>query len=364
LEQIEIEWEGVEYVVSLAPHDMTDNRISLDQGFLVNLEVLDFHLEYWCKELIAAAFYPFGSVCLTGTDFSAISLCLNIKQAWLPRRILINAGPEGIMFKIRINGYVNLNTASGPPSPLGSIQNIPNPANIPIPANPLAANDDAPLLPRNPEAIRSRLDFSSTHRQATTRARAPSRSQSTPPAARVPPSENTPLLSPDFLRLSPRPPQKDAHQLSPSSSMQVSVGVSGFILQPWDVLGGEVSSLAPALLEPSGSVQSSFSPLTSPPLLPLEELEAAQPQLPQEQEIPIMIPFQDIVPPQVVAPADEIVLEQNIVPAQEIASMQGMDLAPELIEDGPRCNSRIAVAYSGLVCQHSGEGPQEEEARR
>jgi hypothetical protein len=63
-------------------------------------------VEYWCKELIADAFYPFGSVviieqlCLTGYDFSAISLCMNIRQAWLPRRILINVGPEGIMFKV------------------------------------------------------------------------------------------------------------------------------------------------------------------------------------------------------------------------------------------------------------------------
>jgi hypothetical protein len=102
--QFEIDWEGTSFVVSIIPHDMTGNRIRLDQGFLVNLEVLDFPVEYWCKELIAAAFYPFSPViiieqlCLTGSNFSAISLCLNIRQAWLPRRILINAGPEGIMF--------------------------------------------------------------------------------------------------------------------------------------------------------------------------------------------------------------------------------------------------------------------------
>jgi hypothetical protein len=106
ISQIDIEWEGVSYVVSLLPHDMTDNRICLDQGYLVNLEILDFPMEYWCKELIAAAFYPSGSVviieqlCLTGYDFSAISLCLNIRQAWLPRCILINVSPEGIMFKV------------------------------------------------------------------------------------------------------------------------------------------------------------------------------------------------------------------------------------------------------------------------
>jgi hypothetical protein len=46
ISQIEIEWEGVSYVVSLVPHDMTDNRIRLDQGYLVNLEVLDFPIEY------------------------------------------------------------------------------------------------------------------------------------------------------------------------------------------------------------------------------------------------------------------------------------------------------------------------------
>jgi hypothetical protein len=30
ISQIDIEWEGVSYVVSLLPHDMTDNRICLD----------------------------------------------------------------------------------------------------------------------------------------------------------------------------------------------------------------------------------------------------------------------------------------------------------------------------------------------
>jgi hypothetical protein len=33
--QIEIDWEWVHYIVSLVPHDMTDNRITLDKGYLV-----------------------------------------------------------------------------------------------------------------------------------------------------------------------------------------------------------------------------------------------------------------------------------------------------------------------------------------
>jgi hypothetical protein len=49
--------EGVNYTISIAPHDMTDNRITLDRGYLVNLEVYDFPIEYWFKELIAPAFY-------------------------------------------------------------------------------------------------------------------------------------------------------------------------------------------------------------------------------------------------------------------------------------------------------------------
>jgi hypothetical protein len=184
MSQLEIEWEGVDYVVSIVPHDMTDNRIQLDQGFLVNLEVLDFPVEYWCKELIAAAFYPFGLViiieqlCLTGSDFSAISLCLNIKQAWLPRRILINAGPEGIMLRVRIKGYVNLNNASLPPSPPAP----PSPIHHPMPnhSDPHNANLDIPLQ-RAPSAslhagnVQSRLSTSPVHRT-----RASPRAQSTP----------------------------------------------------------------------------------------------------------------------------------------------------------------------------------------
>jgi hypothetical protein len=123
ISQIDIEWGDVSYVVSLLPRDMTDNKICLDQGYLVNLEILDFPVEYWCKDIIAATFYPYGSViiieqlCLTGFDFSAISLCLNIRQARLPRRILINEGPEGILFKVRIKGFINHNNSSQPPSP-------------------------------------------------------------------------------------------------------------------------------------------------------------------------------------------------------------------------------------------------------
>jgi hypothetical protein len=96
--QIEIEWEGISYTVSIAPHDMTDNRISLEKGYLLNLEVLGFPIEFWRKELIAAAFYPFGSVividqqCLTGTDFVALSICLNLHEPWLPRKVMLKSG--------------------------------------------------------------------------------------------------------------------------------------------------------------------------------------------------------------------------------------------------------------------------------
>jgi hypothetical protein len=126
--QIEIDWEGIHYTVSLAPRDMTDNRITLDKGYLVNLEILDFPIEYWFKDFTAQAFYPFGSViiieqlCLTGTDFSALSLCLNIRQRWLPRRIMLNASRIGMIFKLRIKGFIDLNdppshsTSSGSPS--------------------------------------------------------------------------------------------------------------------------------------------------------------------------------------------------------------------------------------------------------
>jgi hypothetical protein len=117
--QIEIYWEGIHYTVSLAPHDMTDNIITLDKGYLVNLEILDLPIEYWFKDFIAQAFYPFGSViiieqlCLTGTDFSALSLCLNIRQRGLPRCIMLNAGRIGMIFKPRIKGFIDLND---PPS--------------------------------------------------------------------------------------------------------------------------------------------------------------------------------------------------------------------------------------------------------
>jgi hypothetical protein len=102
---------------------MTDNRINLEKGYLVNLEVLDFHIEYWFKEFIATAFYPIGSVviieqlCLSGTDFSALSLCLNIRERWLPRRVMLNAGQTGIMFRVKTKGFIDLNESPAyPPS--------------------------------------------------------------------------------------------------------------------------------------------------------------------------------------------------------------------------------------------------------
>jgi hypothetical protein len=59
---IELEWEGESSTVSLAPHNMADNRICLHKGYLVILEVMDFPLEYWSREFIRTAFYPFGPV--------------------------------------------------------------------------------------------------------------------------------------------------------------------------------------------------------------------------------------------------------------------------------------------------------------
>jgi hypothetical protein len=43
---LEIDWEGESYVVSLAPHDMTDNRISLEKGYLLSIDIMDFPVEY------------------------------------------------------------------------------------------------------------------------------------------------------------------------------------------------------------------------------------------------------------------------------------------------------------------------------
>lgn len=63
---------------------MTNNRIRLDSGYLVNLEVLDFLVEFWFKEFVAVTFYLFGSmvlidqISLTGADFSSLSLCMNL----------------------------------------------------------------------------------------------------------------------------------------------------------------------------------------------------------------------------------------------------------------------------------------------
>jgi hypothetical protein len=79
--QFELEREGTSYSINLAPHDMTDNCIFLDKGYLVNIEVTDFPIEYWCKEHISAAFYPFGFVViierlsLSSGDFQP-SLCV------------------------------------------------------------------------------------------------------------------------------------------------------------------------------------------------------------------------------------------------------------------------------------------------
>jgi hypothetical protein len=82
--QFEIDWEDTSYTVSVAPHDMTDNRIRLDRGYLVNLKVFDFLVEFWFKEFVVVTFYLFGSVVLidqislTGADFSSLSLCMNL----------------------------------------------------------------------------------------------------------------------------------------------------------------------------------------------------------------------------------------------------------------------------------------------
>jgi hypothetical protein len=64
---------------------------------------------------VAAAFYPFGSVVLidqislTGADFSSLSLYLNLRHRWLKCKILINAGREGIIFRVNIKGFLDLN---------------------------------------------------------------------------------------------------------------------------------------------------------------------------------------------------------------------------------------------------------------
>jgi hypothetical protein len=139
---IEFEWEGESYTICLNPHDMTDNRISLNKGYLVNIEIMDFPLEYWSKDFITAAFYPFGDVImieqssLAGIDFDSLSLCLNLKEAWLPRRVMLNARTVGTIFQIFIKGFINLNPNQSPPNSLPSTPstNISTPSNDPVPS--------------------------------------------------------------------------------------------------------------------------------------------------------------------------------------------------------------------------------------
>jgi hypothetical protein len=130
----------ISYTVLVAPHDMTDNRIRLDRGYLVDLEVLDIPVEFWCKELVAPAFYPFGSVVILETRLASrvqisrldLSLCPNLRARWLARRIMLNAGREGIMFKVIIKGYLDLNDdPSNPSSQHSSLSHTP----IPVPTN-------------------------------------------------------------------------------------------------------------------------------------------------------------------------------------------------------------------------------------
>jgi hypothetical protein len=98
------------------------------------------------------------------------------------------------------------------------------------------------------------------------------------------------------------------------------------------------------------------SPLpASPPLLPPLELHAiSDPTL--EQELPITVPLQHIIPPQVV-PA-QVAQVQEVVPAEatiqtpaQVAIQdpaQVPDLAPALQESGPRRSYRLAIQSQGL----------------
>jgi hypothetical protein len=135
---LEIDWEGESYVVSLAPHDMTDNHISLEKGYLLSIDIMDFLMEYWNKEHIASAFHPFGSViiikqsCLSGADFSSLSICLNIKGHWISRRVWINAGREGIIFRLHLKGFINPNPTHLPPHfPPSSVTSPPSSDHLP-----------------------------------------------------------------------------------------------------------------------------------------------------------------------------------------------------------------------------------------
>jgi hypothetical protein len=135
---LEIDWEGESYVVSLAPHDMTDNHISLEKGYLLSIDIMDFPVEYWNKEHIASAFHPFGSViiieqsCLSGANFSSLSICLNIKKHWISRRVRISAGREGIIFRLHLKGFINLNPTHLPPHfPPSSVTSPPSGDHLP-----------------------------------------------------------------------------------------------------------------------------------------------------------------------------------------------------------------------------------------
>jgi hypothetical protein len=198
---------------------MTNNRIRLDSGYLVNLEVLDFLVEFWFKEFVAVAFYPFGSVVLidqislTSVDFSSLSLCLNLCHCWLPRKILINARREGIFFRVIIKGFLDLDDApSQPSSPYSSPpSHSPTPIHsIPTFPIPFPLGDDPNL-------------------QAIT----PTNSYLQPlvAAGENRPSDN-PSLSPNFLHLTPI--SSSPHH-SPST-LQVIVGdhkdIADYVLQP------------------------------------------------------------------------------------------------------------------------------------
>jgi hypothetical protein len=72
-------------------------------------------------------------------DFSSLFLRLSIRVPWLPRRILLTAGRRGIMFRVSIKGYIDLNNSSPPQSPSLS----------PPPSTSVSSKDTAPSTPTN-----------------------------------------------------------------------------------------------------------------------------------------------------------------------------------------------------------------------
>jgi hypothetical protein len=292
---------------------------------------------------------------LSGSDFSALSLCLNIRQRWLPRRIMLNAGRIGIIFRVKIKGFIDLNeTPSNPSSPESPL--ISTPIYQPVqPAIPQHHNQHSdpnichPIHPINPNT-NGPVQAMQLHDNLN--------------------SPDEMLHSPDVLRLTPQ-------AISPRrslSSLQITVGehqdISNYILLARNHGNiGFMNTATPDSVQQSNVLP--ISPQLVSPAPPQEILLGTN--MAMDQQIAMMI--QESTPTLQALNNEEAQLNPGFIPRQEpllqeavqvedpepsqheIPDMHDPPAAPVMVPlqepvqepvDRPRRSSRLAGKSQGM----------------